>query len=53
LFHFKLLCCPAFSPQITGATVVAPPTMKVSEHTEVSAEGGAMVKETKSNLLSF
>ena len=47
----NLLCCPVFTPQITGATVDAPPTIKVS--VQVPAVGPAVVKETKSNLKLF
>ena len=42
-----------FTPQIVGATVVDPPTMKVSVQVPAVApnvEGPPMVKETKSNL---
>jgi hypothetical protein len=52
-FFKTLLCCPVFTPQITGATVFAPPTIKVSEQVPAVAaavEGPAIVKETKSNL---
>ena len=43
-----LLCCPLLSPQIVGATVVAPLTVKVS--IQVPAVGWAVAKVIKSNL---
>jgi hypothetical protein len=45
---FCLLCCPELTPQIVGAIVVAPSTVKVS--VQVPTVGGAFVNETKSNL---
>ncbi len=48
VFCSSLLCCPLLSPQIIGATVVVPPTIKVSE--QVPTVGCRVVKETKSKL---
>jgi hypothetical protein len=47
-YLFVLLCCPVLTPQIMGATVVDPPTIKAS--VQVPRVGWAIVKETKSNL---
>jgi hypothetical protein len=44
-----LLCCPELTPQMVGATVVAPSTVKVLS-VQVPAVGGAVVNETKSSL---
>ncbi len=52
----NLLCCPVFTPQIIGATVVDPPTIKLSVQVPAVAPtvgGPPIVKETKSNLKLF
>jgi hypothetical protein len=47
-FHGCLLCWPVLSPQMTGATVVDPPTIKLS--VQVPAVGCWVVNVTKSKL---
>jgi hypothetical protein len=47
------LCCPALTPQIVGAVVVDPPTVKVSVQVPIVVpvvDGPPMVKDTKSRL---